>query len=267
MHVVSLINQKGGCAKSTTCFHASADLARRGFRVLLVDGDPQGSLTQGFLGPTVASGFHPGATVAALYGEDDPAPWSLIVQTAVPRVSLVPGSIDMTAHNTPHRSEWPPLERRLREFLEDVADDFDVCLIDTPPNLHLCTRSALVASDFLVVPTQAEDFGSQGLAPVARAVEDARRVNPGLTLAGYLLTMIDKRLTVHTTYEAMLRERYGDAVFTATVPRAKDFIEAVAMRQPVGVYKPRGTAAKASDAVTAEIMARIGLAPGKVVAA
>jgi chromosome partitioning protein len=116
----------------------------------------------------------------------------------------------------------------------------------------------LAASD-VVVPLQAEDFGSQGLAPVQAALHLARGPNPALRLAGYLLTMFDRRLSVHLTYEAMLRDLYGPEVFGEPVPRAKDYVEAVAARTPVGYYRPKGAAARAVAAVAAEVDRRLAV--------
>lgn len=257
---ITLLNQKGGVGKTSTCFHLSATLARAGRRVLLVDNDPQASLTQGFFGPDGMRSIPPRATVAAAYEPDaDPAPETLIRPTGVPGVSIVPGSVALTDWNLPPRLDWGGAQFGLRAFLRDVAESFDIALIDCPPNLHLCSCAALIASDRIVVPLQAEDFGSQGLAPVLECVETVQAgANPGLALAGFLLTMFDKRLAVHLTYEAILRESYGTRVFAGNVPRAKDFVEAVACRRPIALHKPRSAAARAVEAVAVEFLDRVG---------
>jgi chromosome partitioning protein len=258
---VTFLNQKGGVGKTSSCFHLSGTLARSGLRVLMVDDDPQASLTQGFLGPVGASRVHPGASVAALFEPGaDPAPEALVMPTAFERIAIVPGSIALTEWNITPRDRWAGSQDGLGRFLAGVAGDYDVTLIDCPPNLHLCSWAALAASDFIVVPLQAEDFGSQGLAPVEESIEAVRaRVNPKLRVAGYLLTMFDKRLGLHLTYEALLRELYGDSVFAAKVPRAKDYPEAVAARAPLALWKPKVAPAKALQAVADEMLTRVGL--------
>ena len=144
---------------------------------------------------------------------------------------------------------------------------YDLVLIDCPPNLHLCSWASMAAASHVVVPLQPEDFGSQGLAPVQEAVAAVQAgPNPALLLAGYLLTMVNRRLTVHATYEAMLRELYGNTVFREVVPRAKDFVEAVASRMPVSEYKPKGAASKAIAAVVAELIERTTAAEARRVA-
>jgi chromosome partitioning protein len=264
MRVVSLLNSKGGSAKTSTTFHLSGTLALDGYRVLLVDHDPQASLTQGFFGPARTAAMPAESTIASVYRDDATLPESLIVPAGVPGVDLVPGSPELAEWNYPRRFGWGGHEHGLRMFLGPLRGRYDVCLVDCPPNLQLCSWAALVASDAVVVPLQAEDFGSQGLGPVRRSVEAVRAgPNPRLSLAGYLLSMFDRRLAVHQTYEAMLRERFGGLVFANVVPRSKDFVEAVAARKPLALAKPRSASAKAIRAVAEEFRERVALEPAR----
>jgi chromosome partitioning protein len=265
---VCLLNLKGGVGKTSTCYHAGGVLARGGRRVLLVDADPQASLTQGFFGPAATRDLPAAGTVAALFDPDHGAvPETLVRNTGFHGLDLVAGSRHLTRVNMTPPEEWGGLGGTLREALDELAGGYDVVLIDCPPNLHLCSWSAMTAASHVVVPLQPEDFGSQGLAPVQEAVAAVQAApNPGLELAGYLLTMVDKRLTVHQTYESMLRGLYGNTVFQASVPRAKDYVEAVASRQPVSAYKPRGAAAKAIQAVADELLTRTDRAETRRVA-
>lgn len=257
--IVSLLNQKGGVGKTSTCHHLAGAYSGLGKMVLLVDNDPQASLTQGFFGPEAmrATGF--GQSVAALYDPDFSAvPEAVIRPTGVPGVAIVPGSVRLTAFNQLPTDRWVDSETGMRDFLGEVKDAYDLILIDNPPNLHLCGWAALTASDCLVVPLQAEDYGAQGIVAVLEAVDAVRgRTNPDLATLGFLLTMFDKRLGIHAAYERHLREIYGPAVFAATFPMAKDYKEAVAARQPVGLYKPRSAASKAILAVAEELLKRI----------
>lgn len=257
--IICMLNQKGGVGKSSSCHHLAGTLARAGKRVLLVDNDPQASLTQGFFGPEVTRGISRSESVAALY--DDalaPIPEVLIKATGIEGVWIVPGSKALTAFNMLPPEAWPLSERGMRDFLSECGDAFDVTLIDCPPNLHLCSHAALVAADFLVVPLQCEDYGAQGLEPVQEAMAIVQSgANPSLVMLGYLPTMYDKRLGIHIAYESLLREMYGAEVFAATFPLAKDFKEAVAARQPISHYKPKSAAAKATKAVADELLQRI----------
>ena len=262
MAVVTMLNQKGGVGKTSSCHHLAGTLAKAGRRVLLVDNDPQASLTQGFFGPDGMRAIDPDESVASLYDPRlVPIPERIIRPTGFDNVSIVPGSEALTGYNITPTSEWGASERGMADFLDEVREAYDLVLVDCPPNLHLCSWAALVASDFLVVPLQAEDYGAQGLGPVQRSVQAVRSgPNPRLTPLGYLLTMFDKRLAIHLAYEATLRRMYGDQVFAAAFPQAKDFKEAVASRQPISHYKPKAASAKATQAVADELMARIAAA-------
>jgi chromosome partitioning protein len=263
MPVVTMLNQKGGVGKTSTTHHLAGTLAAAGSRVLLVDNDPQASLSQGFWGPVATAELDPGTTVAALYAGLDPFPEQVIRPTGIPGVDLVPGSKAATDYNVPRPYDAPAdAQGCLRTFLADVLDRYDLVLIDCPPNLHLCSWSALVASDHLVVPLQPEDYGAQGLGPVQESAElVAGGPNPRLSLLGFLLTMFNARLSIHKMYEAILREQYGSAVFETRIPYAADFKEAIAQRKTIAQYKPRGASAKAVKALADELQARLADAP------
>jgi chromosome partitioning protein len=257
--IITMLNQKGGVGKSSTCHHLAGALAQLGRRVLLVDNDPQASLTQGFWGPRATTALDTGATVAALYRGDEPLPEQVIHPTPFAGVDLIPGSQRATAFNVPdpHAASWE-VQGCIRALLADVAGRYDLVLIDCPPNLHLCSWAALVASDFIIVPLQPEDYGSQGLGPVQDSVAAVRAtVNPGLGLLGYLLTMVNARATIHQIFEATLRQQYGADVFDTKVPAALDFKEAIAQRKPVSIYKPRGASAKSMKALAEEVFRRM----------
>ncbi len=256
---VALCNLKGGVGKTSTTFHLAGTMAKDGLRVLLFDVDPQASLTQGFFGPDAMRALPREATIASLFGDGlVPDPADLIKPTGFDGVSIVPGSGFLTRHNVPE--PWlcdRDQQLSLREFTRDVQDHFDVILYDCPPNLHLCAWAALTAADHLVVPLQAEDFGSQGIAAILECVEAVQAgPNPGLHLAGYVLTMFNPRLAIHKAYESMLRQLYGDQVMETTIPIGADFKEAVAIRKPIIAHKPRGSSARSIKALAGELLAR-----------
>jgi chromosome partitioning protein len=255
---VTMLNQKGGVGKTSTTHHLSGTLAAMGKRVLLVDNDPQSSLSQGFWGPVAALELDPSETIAALYRGDRPYPEQVIKPTGIDRLHLLPGSEHATRYNVPE-PEHADLEAQecLRSFLDEVRDSYDLVLIDCPPNLHLCSWAALVASDFIVVPIQPEDYGAQGLASVNRSIARVQAgPNPGLALLGYLFTMVGKK-AIHQLHETTVRGAYGDDVFDAKVPDAVAFVEAITARLPIGKYKPKSAPAKAIQALAHEVLTRI----------
>ena len=258
MPIVTMLNQKGGVGKTSTCYHLAGTLAQLGRRVLLVDNDPQASLTQGFLGPQTTRQLGAAETIAAVYAQDAVAD-QVVRDVGVPGIDLLAGSRLATDYNipNPHEADWPT-QVALRDFLTDVAGHYDLVLIDCPPNLHLCSWAALIASDSLVVPLQPEDFGAQGIADVQESVD---RViggpNPALSLLGFLITMHNARAAVHQVFEQRLRTLYGEAVFETMVPISLDFKEAIIQRKPVAQYKPRGAAAKAIKALAIELAVRL----------
>jgi chromosome partitioning protein len=259
MPVICLLNQKGGVGKTSTCHHLAGTLVRDQKTVLLVDNDPQSSLTQGFWGPMATREIDPAETVAAILGNEEPYPAAVIKPTGIARIDLVPGSKRATSLNVPDPHLVDPARQfALKQFLDEVKDAYTYVLIDCPPNLHLCSWSALVASDYLIVPLKPEDYGAQGIIDVQESVAMvAAGPNPSLDLLGYLLTMVAPRRTLHQLYEERLRAAYGDAVFRARVPEAVDFAEAIARRLPIAQYKPKGAPARAIKALAEEVLERI----------
>jgi len=260
MAVVVMLNQKGGVGKTSTCHHLAGTVALAGRRVLLVDNDPQASLTQGFFGPQATRQFAPAETIAALYAGDEPFPEQVIRPTGFAGIDLVPGSKYATEHNVPMPHRAPrELQTCLREFLDDdLRRRYDLVLIDCPPNLHLCSWAALVASEHLIVPLQPEDYGAQGIIEVQESIDMVRAgANPALGLLGYLLTMFNPRLSIHQMYEKLLRELYGDDVFATKVPIAADYKEAIAGRKPIALHKPKGASAKVVKALAEEVDRRL----------
>jgi chromosome partitioning protein len=259
MRTVAFLNKKGGVGKTSACHHLSGALARKGLRVLLVDADPQASLSQGLLGPELARALAPSGTIAAIFDDaGGPPTEALIRSTAIEGVSLLAGSEAMEDLNVTRPWETGPLQFALRDALAEVAGGFDMALIDCPPNVQLCSWAALVAADGVVVPLQAEDYGAQGLVAIRRSLARVRaEANPELQLIGYLIAMFNKSLGVHISYEADLRQVYGTDVFDTVIPLAKDFKEAVILRQPVGHYRPKSAAAKVVAGLADELLGRL----------
>jgi chromosome partitioning protein len=260
---ICLINQKGGCGKSSTCFHLAGKFAQAGERVLLVDADPQGSLSQGFFGSSLIESLESHQTLAALFrGQGGSAVEALCVPTAVENISVLRANHHLAVHNAPC-----PETMGLHQFVLQAAFserlDYDLVLIDCPPNLYQCSWNAMLAADFVLIPVPPEDFGTQGLRPVHQAIENARLLNGRLGLLGHLVTRADRRLLVHKTYEQQLRRLYGTTVLQTVIPEAAAFKVALACRQPVTHFAPQSKAAQAIGCLAEEIH-RTGRLMGEV---
>jgi chromosome partitioning protein len=256
---IAFLNRKGGVGKTSTVHHLAGTLARRGVRILLVDVDGQASLTQGLLGPEVAELLDPHETIAAIMDEAGAvSPAALVRPTAFAGVSLIPGSEAAERYNDPNPWELGLRPFLLRDAVAEAAGGFDLVLIDCPPHIQFWAWSALVAADGVVVPVMPEDYGAQGLKAIRRTIAHVQaEANPQLALVGYLVTLWNKALSVHVTYEGYLRQLHGADVFAAVFPLAKDFKEAVTYRKPIVEYKPKSPAAAAMAALAGEFLARL----------
>ena len=145
----------------------------------------------------------------------------------------------------------------VREFLQETANEFDIALIDCPPNLYRCSWTAMVAASHVVIPVPPEDFGTQGLRAVHHAIEEARKLNPSLRRIGHLITRYDRRLLVHRSYEQRLRELYGNMVLETLIPEASAFKVSLACRKPVEMHSPSSAAARLTRQLSCEILDRI----------
>lgn len=263
---IALLDRKGGVGKTSLTRDLGGAYAVAGRRVLLIDMDPQASLTEGLLGPVATEALPTRATVAGLF-DGDPAPESLIRATTIEGLSLVAGSAALDSWNHPNPQRAGPYQIAVREFLGEVAEAFDVALMDCPPNLYLCSYAALLAAQWALIPLEAEDYGARGVVRSIEAVHDVQRVNRGLRLLGLVVTKLQRRLAVHQLYLGDLVAGYGELVLTSKVPLSADVKSAATARLPLAQHKPRCAAARAVRALADEIWQRAaGIATGDTTA-
>lgn len=255
-------NRKGGCSKTSTVFHTAGEFARRGNRVLLLDCDPQASLSQSLkpFGSRAIEQLNPERSVVALFDDRmDPSPENILYATDIENIYLVPSCDALTKFNYPDPTEYGFLQDSLRHFVTEVAGDFDVVLIDTPPNLQMLTWCALVAADYCLTPVVPEDYAAQGIVHVKRFIEAVQSSRNGdLRWMGLLIAMVQPRLGIHSVYEQVMRDAYAGLVLDANVPLITIFKECVSNKTPVTLYKPKVAAGKAIIALVDEIFARSG---------
>lgn len=239
-------NRKGGCGKTSFVFHLAGELARRKARILLIDCDPQASLSQSFFGSRAIEELDPVLSVVALFDDKmNPDPKSIIHETTFPAIHIVPATEPLTSFNHPDPPKHGWLQDTLRQFVAEVRGSYDYVLIDTPPNLQLLTWASLVCADYCITPVVPEDYAAQGIVHVKRFIEEVQRTrNSRLRWLGLLICMVQARLGIHKVYEQVMRDAYGDLVLGTSVPHATLFKEAVSLKTPASLHKPSNAASK-----------------------
>jgi chromosome partitioning protein len=216
-------------------------------------------LSQAFFGSEYVENLDQTQTLSCVFQDDyfDPSRSLSATPTAWAGLSVVCSNQTLAVHNHPSPEASGLLQFAIAQFLE-AQRDYDVTLIDCPPNLYQCSWNALLAADCVVVPVPPEDFGAQGLRAVHQAITNARQLNPRLHLLGHLVTRYDRRLLVHRSYEARLRQQYGTAVLQTVVPEASAFKVALACRKPVLLHDPASKAAKSMMDLAHEVLKLMG---------
>lgn len=250
--VIAMCNQKGGVGKTTTTINLGAALAETGRRVLLVDFDPQGSLSVGL-------GVNPHTLDLSIYnvmlGRNVDV-HDVIIESGTDDLDILPANIDLSAAEVQLVSEVAR-EQTLRRVLKPLRSEYDVILIDCAPSLGLLTVNALTAADRVLMPLELEFFALRGIALLTDTIEKVQeRLNPDLKVLGILATMYDGR-TVHSR-EVLQRvvEAFGDQVFHAVIRRTIKFPETTVAGEPITSYAPNSAGAGAYRTLAREVLAR-----------
>ncbi len=250
--IIAMCNQKGGVGKTTTTINLGASLAEFGRKVLLVDFDPQGSLSVGL-------GVNPYDIDRSIYNlilERDTAFEDVVVKTNVPGMDLLPSNIDLSAAEVQLVSEVAR-EQVLTRALAPAAAEYDAIIIDCQPSLGLLTVNALTAAQGVIIPMECEFFALRGVAMLVETIKKVQdRINPDLTIDGLLATMYDPR-TVHCREVlARLVEAFEDQVFHTAISRTVRFPETTVAGEPITTFATNSGGAYSYRQLAKEVLAR-----------
>lgn len=254
--VIAVVNQKGGTGKTTTCENLGVGLALEGKRVLLVDTDPQASLTVS-LGNPYPDNLSP--TLSDMMGkiimEKSIAPGEGILHHAE-GVDLMPANIELSGLEV---SLVNAISREtvLRQYLDTVKQNYDFILLDCMPSLGMLTVNALAAADNVLIPVQAAYLPAKGLEQLLETINKVRRqINPKLKIEGILLTMVDGRTNYSKEISNLIRESYGGKlkVYKTDIPRSVRAEEISAEGASIFQHDPKGKVAEAYLVLTKEVL-------------
>jgi chromosome partitioning protein len=258
--VYAVANQKGGVGKTTTAVNLAACLAEAGEPTLVIDLDPQANATSG-LGEHPFGSRHPppnGATTGTSSYDllDGAALAEAVHETRFSNLFLVPSRPEL-AGSAVALAQRDDGETYLDQALERAGERFTFTFVDCPPSLGPLTVNALAAADRVIVPVQCEYYALEGLAQLLYSIELVRaRLNPRLSIAGMLLTMVDGRTRLAADVAAEIRSAFGDLVFDAVVPRSVRLAEAPSHGLPITAYDRASPGADAYYRVAGELIDR-----------
>lgn len=253
MICLAVANQKGGVGKTTTAINVATALAATGWRVLLVDLDPQGNASTG-LGVTQSQRIR--TSYELLTGDCTLA--EAVIPTRVPRLDIVASTADLSGAEVELIQYENRTHRLIKSFDAAPAGRWDIALIDCPPSLGMLTINAMVAAQYLLVPLQCEFFALEGLSQLLTTVERIRaKFNPVLSILGVALTMYDRRNRLTEQVADDVRACLGNVVFNTVIPRNVRLSEAPSHGLPALIYDIKCSGSEAYMNLARELMERL----------
>jgi chromosome partitioning protein len=259
--IITVANQKGGVGKTTTVLNLSAFLADKGFRVLVIDLDPQANLTSG-LGytenpqeqPQIKESTKTKTVYDALIGNSNIA--DVFIATKIRNLYLAPAGIELAGAEI-ELVNIMSRENILKKKLKDIKGFYDYIFIDCPPSLGLLTINALTAAEKLLIPIQCEYFALEGVGQLINTYKLVKsNINPTLELLGVVMTMYDSRTRLSKEIVSEVQSFFKTKVFETIVPRNVRLSESPSYGKPISLYDRNSEGAKAYESLASEFVLR-----------
>ena len=254
--VTALTNQKGGVGKTTTCINLGVGLAKQGKKVLLIDADPQASMTLslGYKNPDSLPVTISDIMQNVMDIKRMPKDYGILNHSE--GISLLPSNIELSGMES-NLINAMNREKILKTYISSIKKDYDYVLIDCPPTLGMLNINALSAADSVIIPSQPHFLSTKGLELLLKSIVKVRRqINPHIKIDGILLTMVDRRSNFTKDIISLLKESYGEKinVFKSEIPVSVRAVEMGAEGKSIYAHDPHGKVAKAYESLTKEVL-------------
>ena len=248
--IISIVNQKGGVAKTTTAINLAAAIGQKGKKVLLVDLDPQGNASTG-IGINKKELKY--TTYDVIMGEVRPE--EAVLSTGFKNVWIIPAT-QALAEGEIRLTNYKNKTLQLRKALLQIKDKYDMIFVDCLPSLGVLALNGITACDRMIIPMQCEPYSLEGVAELLNSVKRVKSsTNKSLQIMGVVFTMVDKRLTVNKDVQNQIKENFpAEWIFKTEIPRAVKISEAPSHGEPITYYDPSSKGADAYKKLAAEVL-------------
>lgn len=246
--VIAVANQKGGVGKTTTAVNVSTILAKKGKKVILIDGDPQGNATSGLgIDKNVENSLYD-----VLVNEVDII--QTLQNTCIKNLKLCPSNVNLAGAEV-ELVNLISREQRLKEKIDEIRDDYDFIIIDCPPSLGLITLNAFTAANSVLIPVQCEYYALEGLGQLINTINLVKKhLNRNLEIEGAVLTMYDMRTNLSNQVVREVKRYFEDKVYRTVIPRNVKLSEAPSFGMPITLYDPTSKGARCYEKLAREII-------------